>query len=86
MRKIALAAALVLLTAASARGADGDINLFISPAGEPFTGEIFGAPVHRVTDLDPQTATPHHSRLAREKLAIQPRRTWRIDLLLKSEV
>lgn len=41
MRKTALAAALVLMTAATARGADGEVNLFISPSGEPFT-----APVH----------------------------------------
>jgi hypothetical protein len=35
---------------------------------------MFGATVHRVTDLDPETAASRHSRLAREKLAIQPRR------------
>jgi hypothetical protein len=53
------------------------------PAGEPFIGEMFG---HRVTDLDPETAASRHSRLAHEKLAIQPRRAWRTDLLLKGEV
>ena len=53
---------------------------------QPFTGEMFGAPVHRVTDLDPETAASRHSRLAREKLAIQPRRTRRADLLLKGGV
>jgi hypothetical protein len=47
---------------------------------------MFGATVHRVTDLDPKTAASRHSRLAREKLAIQPRRTRRTDLLLKGEV
>src|ERR1700687_4654219 len=47
---------------------------------------MFGAPVHRVTYLDPETAASRHSRLAREKLAIQPGRAWRTDLLLKGEV
>src|SRR5450755_4579859 len=61
-------------------------NALPLPAGEPFTGEMFGAPVHRATDLDPETAASRHSWLAREKLAIQPRRAWCTDLLLKSEV
>jgi hypothetical protein len=56
------------------------------PASEPFTGEVFSATVHGVTDLTPETAASRHSRLARKKLAIQPRRAWRTDLLLKGEV
>jgi hypothetical protein len=47
---------------------------------------MFGATVHGVTDLAPETAASRHNRLAREKLAIQPRRAWRTDLLLKGEV
>jgi hypothetical protein len=40
------------------------------PVSKAFTGEMFGATVHRVTDLCPETAASRHSRLAREKLAI----------------
>jgi hypothetical protein len=46
---------------------------------------MFGAPVHGIPHLRPET-TSHRSRLAREKLAIQPRRTRRADLLLKGGV
>ena len=56
------------------------------PASKTLTGEMFGATVHRVTDLAPETAASRHGRVAREKLAIQPRRSWRTDLLLKGEV
>jgi hypothetical protein len=56
------------------------------PTSKAFTGEMFGAPVHRLADLDPETAASHQSRLAREKLAVQPCRAWRTDLLLKGEV
>jgi len=56
------------------------------PVSKAFTGEMFGATVHRVTDLCPETAASRHSPLAREKLAIQPRRAWCTDLLLKGEV
>ena len=61
-------------------------NALSLPASKAFTGEMFGAPVHRVTDLDPETAASRYSRLTREKLAIQPRRARRADLLLKGEV
>src|ERR1700730_14351825 len=56
------------------------------PAGEPVTGEMFGAPVHRLTDFAPEAAASHRNRLARKKLAIQPRRAWCCDLLLEGEV
>ena len=43
---------------------------------------MFDATVHGIPHLRPETAA-RHDRLAREKLAIQPRRTRRGDLLLK---
>jgi hypothetical protein len=51
------------------------------PADEPFTSKMLGAPIHRIPHLGPKPAS-HHHRLAREKLAVQPRGARRGHLLL----
>ena len=48
--------------------------------------KMFGATVHRVADFAPETAASRCGRVAREKLAIQPRRSRCCDLLRKGEV
>src|SRR5579863_7920274 len=46
---------------------------------------MFESTVHGIAHLLPET-TSRHNRLAREKLAVQPRRSRSVDLLLQGEI
>ena len=56
-------------------------NTLSLPAAQAFASEMFETPFHGIPHFRPETAS-RHNRLAREKLAIEPRRTRRDGLLL----
>ena len=60
-------------------------NTLSLPADETFAREMFEATAHGIPHFHPETAS-HDHWLAREKLAIQPRRARRGGLLLQGKV
>jgi hypothetical protein len=56
------------------------------PANETFVGEMIDAPFQRVPDLRAKPTATRRGRFSREKLAIQPGRARRRDLLWQGEI